>query len=111
MALYKQVCQKCGQLIDGDSRFCCFCGSHSPFGYLCPTCLRPVEKNQRACAGCGRALYIPCPHCGQMTFVQDSCEKCGKSLMVKCSNPRCGVMQFFDINKCTACGKKIKAEK
>jgi hypothetical protein len=28
---------------------------------------------------------------------------------VRCANSRCGEMQFFQNVKCTACGKKIKA--
>lgn len=108
MAFYKQPCMQCGALIDRDSRFCTYCGSYSPFGYHCPTCLREIKKGQALCPGCGRSLYTTCPVCGQTTFVQDRCERCGTSLMVECANPRCGVMQFFENEKCTACGKKIK---
>lgn len=108
MASYKQCCVHCGTLIDRDVRFCHVCGSQSPFGYLCPSCLRPVEKGQMICSGCGRSLYIFCPYCNKQTFVQERCEQCGKYLMVKCENKRCGVTQFFQNEKCTACGKKIK---
>jgi predicted amidophosphoribosyltransferase len=111
MAFYKQPCIHCGAYIDRDARFCSACGSHSPFGYLCPTCLRPVEKSQRLCAGCGRPLYVACPVCGGQTFVQEKCEQCGGSLMVKCQNSRCGAWQFFENTKCTACGAKIKHPK
>ncbi len=110
MASYKQPCIHCGTLIDRDSRFCPACGSGSPFGYLCPTCLRPVQKGQPLCAGCARPLYIQCPHCGGQTFVDERCERCGKPLMVLCSNKRCGVQQFFQNARCTACGKKIKSK-
>ena len=82
----------------------------SPFGYLCPTCLRPIQKGQMACAGCARPLYVPCPYCGKPTFVQEKCEHCGSGLMICCENKRCGVLQFFQNTKCTACGKKIKAK-
>lgn len=108
MATYKQPCAHCGALIERDSRFCPACGSHSPFGYLCPTCLRPVRKGEMLCAGCGRPLYLPCPSCGKQTFVQERCEQCGAGMMRKCQNPRCGALQFFENTKCTACGKKIK---
>jgi RNA polymerase subunit RPABC4/transcription elongation factor Spt4 len=109
MATYKQPCVHCGMLIDRDARFCPNCASRSPFGYLCPTCLHPIEKGQRVCPGCGRSLYIECPHCSEQTFVDERCEICGKSLLVQCGNKRCGEMQFFQNTKCTACGKKIKA--
>jgi RNA polymerase subunit RPABC4/transcription elongation factor Spt4 len=108
MATYKQPCIHCGTLTDRDARYCPTCGSSSPFGYLCPTCLRPAEKGTERCAGCGRPLYISCPICGGRTFVQDTCEVCGAFLTIKCPNPRCGQPQFYQNEKCTACGKKIK---
>lgn len=108
MATYKQPCIHCGSLINRDERFCTFCGSRSPFGYQCPTCLKPVEKGRRFCSGCGGELYIVCPFCKELTFVQEKCEICDASLMVKCPNRRCGELQFFQNEKCTACGKKIK---
>ena len=109
-ASYKQPCMHCGSLVDRDARFCPSCGSRSPFAYLCPACLRVVDKGQNVCAGCGRPLHITCPHCGGQTFVTDVCEKCGKTLLVPCENKRCGEMQFFENIHCTACGKKIKAK-
>jgi len=109
MATYKQPCIHCGALVERDARFCPGCASNSPFGYQCPTCMREIQKGaQRVCAGCGRQLYIACPICRQLTFVQERCEACGASLMIRCKNPRCGVMQFYENEKCTACGKKIK---
>lgn len=110
MATYKKPCAQCGAYINGDVRFCPSCSSGSPFGLLCPTCLRPVEMGQPVCAGCGRALYVTCPHCSGRAFVREKCEHCGGSLMIVCQNPRCGVAQFFDNKKCTACGKKIKVK-
>jgi len=111
MASYKQPCAHCGTLVDRDVRFCPHCASASPFGYACPACLREVSKTQQVCAGCGRPLYISCPFCGEQTFVQEKCERCGESLVVQCMNKRCGVMQFFQNAKCTACGKKIKRKR
>ncbi len=108
MASYKQPCIHCGAFIETDARVCTGCGSRSPFGYLCPTCNRPVQKGQTLCAGCGRPLYVSCPTCGQQTFVQERCERCGAGLMVYCENKRCGALQFFQNEKCTVCGKKIK---
>jgi len=108
MASYKQPCVHCGTYIERDARSCPSCQSGSPFGFLCPNCLRPIEKAQLTCAGCGRALHIHCPTCGRQTFVQDGCEACGASLMVRCQNPRCARMQFFENTKCTACGKRMK---
>ena len=108
MATYKQPCVHCGTFIDRDARFCPKCASRSPFGYLCPTCLRPVEKGSAVCAECGRPLYVICPACQKQTFVDDKCEQCGASLMIRCQNPRCGELQFFENTKCTACGKKLK---
>lgn len=108
MAFYKQPCIHCGMLVDRDARFCPSCGSRSPFGYLCPACLRAVNKGDMLCAGCGRPLYVVCPACGGRTFAQENCERCGGSLLIRCQNKRCGVMQFFDNDRCTACGAKIK---
>lgn len=108
MAFYKQPCIHCGNLLERDAYFCPFCGSGSPFGYACPTCLNPIEKNQIICSNCGRQLRVNCPHCNQQTFAGDRCERCGQSLMIRCENKRCGVLQFFENTKCTACGKKIK---
>lgn len=109
MASYKQPCAHCGAFVERDSRFCPSCGSTSPFGYQCPSCLAPIAKGQNLCAKCGRALYVACPTCKGRTFVQDKCERCGASLLIKCGNPRCGANQFFENTKCTACGKKIKS--
>lgn len=111
MASYKQPCLHCGAYIERDSRFCPACQSGSPFGYLCPACSRPIEKEQPRCSGCGRALTITCPACKKQTFVQEKCEQCGAALMVSCQNPRCGAQQFFENEKCTACGKKIKSNR
>ncbi|MDI9493345.1 MAG: zinc ribbon domain-containing protein [Bacillota bacterium] len=111
MAFYKQPCVHCGEFIDRDVRFCPKCGSRSPFGYACPTCLRPIEKNQQVCSGCGRSLFVTCPACGKQTFVDERCQVCGAGLMIQCQNPRCGQMQFFQNEKCTACGKKFKNKK
>ncbi len=111
MAGYKQPCIHCGTFIEADTRRCTGCGSMSPFGYLCPNCLRPVQKGQALCAGCGRSLYVACPTCGQTTFVQENCECCGASLMIQCENERCGAPQFFQNEKCTVCGKKIKGKR
>lgn len=107
MATYKQPCIHCGTYIDGDALFCPVCGSKSPFGYMCPTCREPIVKVHKVCISCGRPLYVECPHCGKMTFVQDKCEMCGKSLMVVCENKRCGEEQFFQNTKCTSCGHKL----
>ncbi|MDD2955179.1 MAG: hypothetical protein PHD67_02555 [Oscillospiraceae bacterium] len=111
MATYQQPCVHCGAMTERDARACPSCGSMSPFGYLCPTCLRPIQKGKALCAGCGRPLYVPCPACGASTFVQENCEHCNASLMVYCQNKRCGIRQFFQNTRCTACGKKIKAVK
>lgn len=108
MASYRQPCMHCGTFIESDSRFCPSCGSMTPFGYSCPTCLRPIAKTDAVCSGCGRPLHVECPFCGAKTFVQDTCESCGASLMVTCQNPRCGKQQFFENVKCTACGKALK---
>jgi len=108
MATYKKNCIHCGTLVDGDARFCPACGSQSPFIYQCPTCLHEIEKGQVRCSSCGRELYIVCPLCGGRTFVQEKCEVCGASLMIRCQAKNCGVLQFFENEKCTACGKKIK---
>lgn len=108
MATYKQLCVQCGEFIDRDARLCPKCGSRSPFGYLCPSCNRPIQKSSPVCAGCGRPLYVACPSCGQQTFVAETCEQCGAGLMIYCENKRCGALQFFQNTKCTVCGKKIK---
>jgi len=108
MASYKQPCLHCGTLIERDARFCVSCGSHSPFGYACPDCLKPIQKGDALCAGCGRSLFVPCPKCGKESFVAAACAHCGESFLLPCPNERCGKPQFFQAQKCTACGKKIK---
>ena len=108
MAEYKQPCIHCDTYIDRDARFCPKCGSNTPFGYLCPTCLKPISKDDMLCSGCGRNLRITCPVCDGDTFVGEKCDVCGVSLLIKCPNERCGQKQFYQNEKCTACGKKIK---
>ena len=111
MATYKQPCIHCQAMLEKDARFCPSCGKSYPFGYACPDCLREIEKGQALCAGCGRPLYINCPHCGRRTFVTESCEVCGKPLTVVCPHANCGAMQFFENQKCTVCGKKMQVKK
>ena len=108
MATYKQPCIHCKTLIERDSRLCPTCGSRSPFGYLCPTCLREIQRGSAVCAGCGRPLTVSCPSCKAPTFAGERCDACGAGLMIPCSNTRCRELQFFENVKCTACGKKIK---
>lgn len=110
MATYKQPCVHCGELIERDAHLCPKCASRSPFGHLCPTCNRPIQKGGPVCSGCGRPLYVTCPSCHQQTFVDERCEVCGAGLMIYCSNTRCGALQFFENTKCTVCGKKIKQQ-
>jgi len=111
MAFYKETCIRCGALIDPDVRSCPKCGSRIPFGDRCFTCMREISRDDRVCSGCGRQLHVVCPVCGETTFMQDRCEKCNADLMIICPNKRCGAFQFYDTEKCTACGKKIKKRK
>ena len=108
MATFKQPCIHCGTFIDRDARLCGTCGSRSPFGYQCPSCLRAIRKDQALCEGCGRPLRVACPACGHPTFADSRCEKCGAGLLIACTNPKCGELQFFDAVNCSVCGKKIK---
>jgi RNA polymerase subunit RPABC4/transcription elongation factor Spt4 len=110
MATYKTPCVHCGAFVDRDARFCPNCASRTPFGFHCPRCLKPITRNQSACSSCGRPLRVDCPACGEPTFVDERCEICGVSLMVRCLNPRCGELQFFENDKCTACGKMFKRD-
>ena len=112
MATYKQPCIYCGEFIERDCRFCDNCGSTSPFGFNCPTCLKEVQRGKALCSGCGRPLTVVCPLCGGNTFAGAvKCDACGKLLTLACENKRCGQMQFFENTKCTACGKPIKDAK
>jgi predicted RNA-binding Zn-ribbon protein involved in translation (DUF1610 family) len=50
-----------------------------------------------------------CPYCGGQTFVgSERCDACGQTLMIRCESKRCAELQFFENQKCTACGKPIK---
>lgn len=109
MSTYNKPCIHCGERIDGDSKYCAKCGSRTPFGFICPNCLKPIERGNLLCSGCGRKLTVNCPLCKAETFVgSGKCEACGRSLLVKCENKRCGELQFFELTKCTVCGKAIK---
>ena len=109
MVTYKQPCIHCGEMVERDARLCPRCASHSPFGYQCPACLRPIERGDAVCSGCGRPLMTTCPYCGMGTFIgAEKCDQCGQSLMVVCENKRCENLQFFENTKCTVCGKPIK---
>ncbi|MDR1954829.1 MAG: zinc ribbon domain-containing protein [Candidatus Methanoplasma sp.] len=109
MATYKQPCIHCGEMIERDSHYCSKCASSSPFGFQCPTCLKPIQRGDARCTGCGRSLTVACPACKAMTFVgSEKCDSCGGSLMKRCMDKRCGKPQFFENTKCTICGKKIK---
>ncbi len=107
MGSYKQACIHCGRLVDADARICPGCGSRSPLAHRCPSCRKEVRPGDAACSGCGRALYVDCPHCRQRTWAGERCEKCGKTLLIVCRNKRCGDAQFFDLARCNACGKKL----
>lgn len=111
MASYKQACIHCGRLVDPDARACPGCGSRSPLAWRCPACRKEVSPQDRICSGCGRSLAVACPHCRQPTWVNDRCDRCGQSLLIQCGNRRCGELQFFDLARCTACGKKLEPGK
>ena len=109
MASYKQPCLQCGEFIERDSQFCPKCSSSNPFAYQCPICLRPIERGNAVCSGCGKGLTTACFYCGQQTFIGiDRCESCGGILKIRCENKRCGKWQFFEVTRCTVCGKPIK---
>ena len=109
MATYKIPCIHCGEMIARDVRVCPKCGSRSPFGYHCPTCLKPIARDDTVCSGCSRPLLSTCPYCEASIFVGDEgCKICGQTLLIRCENKRCGEPQFFENTKCTVCGKAIK---
>jgi len=112
MATFKKPCIHCGTFVEGDGRFCFVCGSHSPFGYHCPSCGKEIQRNFVGCPGCGRYLTTVCPLCGGSTFVgSEKCDACGRHLMIQCDNKRCTEKMYFEITTCTACGKTIKSAK
>lgn len=108
MAGYDKPCISCGNFIGYDSKFCPVCGRLSPFYDACPSCNAEIKRGWARCPSCGRDLNITCPHCGAATFVADKCDACHASLMIRCEYKNCMAPQFFQNNKCTACGKKIK---
>lgn len=108
MATYKTPCIHCGRMLDPDASACPGCGSRSPLAIRCPSCRKEVSPKDVLCSGCRRSLRVACPHCGQPTFAGDRCERCGKTLLILCQNKRCGDLQFFDLARCTSCGKKLK---
>ena len=107
MGTYKKACIHCGRLVDPDVKACPGCGSRSPLAYRCPSCRKEVQPGDAMCGGCARSLRVACPHCRQPTWAGEKCEKCGKGLLILCQNPRCGDLQFFDLARCTSCGKKL----
>lgn len=109
MATYKMPCIHCDEMVERDAHHCPMCGSSSPFGYHCPTCLKPIKRGDAVCSGCGRTLMTACPFCGSQTFVGGTrCDACGQMLMIRCESKRCCEPQFFENIKCTVCGKPIK---
>lgn len=108
MAGYDKPCIGCGNFIGYDSKFCPVCGRLSPFNDACPSCNAEIKRGWLKCPSCGRDLNITCPHCGATTFVAERCDSCKGSLMIRCEYKNCMAPQFFQNNKCTACGKKIK---
>ena len=110
MATYKRPCIHCGRLVDPDARICPGCGSRSPLAWRCPACRKEIQPADAVCGGCGRSLRVVCPACKQNTFAGERCERCGAGLLIQCANSRCGEMQFFDLPRCNACGKKLKSK-
>jgi RNA polymerase subunit RPABC4/transcription elongation factor Spt4 len=109
MATYKVPCIHCGAMVEREAHNCPKCGSRSPFGYHCPSCLKPIVRGDSVCSGCGRPLMTSCPYCGRQTFRGcERCDYCGETLMIRCESKRCGELQFFENTKCTVCGKPIK---
>ena len=61
-----QVCPKCGQWNDGDSKFCVHCGSilsnvpqareKDPMAQVCPKCGQQNDTNSKFCVYCGNPL-------------------------------------------------------
>ena len=111
MSSDKKPCIQCGAMVEGTANFCAGCGSNHPFNYLCPTCKNEITKDMTRCSDCGRFTQVACPSCGAPTFVgKDNCEQCGATLMVECPNSRCGNNEFFENDKCSACGTKMHAK-
>jgi len=108
---YKHSCRYCNGLVEGDARFCPFCGRINPAGPpRCPACAAPVEQSWKACTTCGLKLEGACPHCGQTGFLVDYCPHCQVQLTMTCPNRKCRSEQPLLRNICADCGKPLKAK-
>jgi RNA polymerase subunit RPABC4/transcription elongation factor Spt4 len=109
MPSYKQPCRYCNQLNPPDSKACPFCGRVNPVGPLrCPNCQSPIQKDWKACSGCGLVLETSCPSCGKTTFLGDYCSFCNAQLVVICGNSKCKAEQKIGRQKCIKCGKPLR---
>ena len=101
MAVRKRTCPSCGKEVNGDSKFCLYCGTELPAlekpkaetkGDICPVCGRKADAGALFCMGCGTPLTgkqpktkepeeIVCPSCGkQADKGAKFCLSCGSPL-------------------------------
>ncbi|UWP60791.1 SPFH domain-containing protein [Ruminococcus gauvreauii] len=97
------VCFKCGNKLNGKSKFCPECGKrYNP----CPECGADLEDNAEVCGICGYHLPKRCPKCeaeipGNVKF----CPECGEALVEHC--PECNTIIEGKPKFCPDCGIKL----
>ncbi len=99
-------CEKCGELVPEDSKFCNHCGEtvKIPISGLkvCENCGETLEADDVFCNKCGAKVTVPevkkvCRECGEELEVEDMfCNKCGA--------------RVSDIKKCSGCGRELEPD-
>lgn len=103
-------CEKCGNQMPKDSKFCPNCGNNAgaaeqPEKIKCSNCGFNYDKTVKFCPECGNA-YKACPDCGaDIPDGETKCPACGNEHSKSCA--ACGTKLNSKNKFCPNCGEKI----
>ncbi len=95
-------CDKCGNPLLPDAKFCAKCGD---FVNRCPACAADNPDGASKCVKCGAGMPVPCPGCKkEVPSTCAFCPHCGTPTQKKCA--KCSEVLPPGAAFCMTCGTK-----